>query len=92
MAELRSPVNLTFDTSNGHYYIYTAEILQGDQIVTIWPTCWPTLGLAQVFWAPRIDGEYKKTNDGWEAELKRNVRSLMKGHTVRIRTLVVLSQ
>lgn len=89
---LRSPVQVTFDPSNGHWYIYTAEILQGDQIVTVWPTCWPTLRLAQVFWAPQIEGEYKKTTDGWEAELKGNLLPLMKGHTVRIRAIVVLSQ
>jgi hypothetical protein len=94
MAEvlLRSPVNLTYDTSNGHHYIYTAEILYGEQIVQTWPTCWPTLGLAQAFWAPQIDGHYKHTVDGWIAELKGNLIAYMKGHTVRIRTLVVFTR
>lgn len=89
---MRSPVQLTFDTTNGHHYIYIAEILQDDKIAQVWPTCWPTLGEAQAFWAPQIDGEYKQTINGWEGELKRNVIALMGGHTVRIRILVVLSQ
>ncbi len=88
-ALMRSPVQLMFDTSVGHHYIYIAEILQGDQIVQVWPMCYPTLGEAQAFWATQIDGEYKHTQEGWTGELKRNLIALMKGHTVRIRNLIV---
>lgn len=88
-ALLRSSVNLVYDTSNGHHYVYIAEILQGDQIVQVWPMCYPTLGQAQAFWASQIDGEFKNTQWGWEGEIKRNLIAHLKGHTVRIHNLVV---
>ncbi len=51
--------------------------------------CYTTLGEAQAFWAPQIDGMWTNTTEGWVAELKRNVIALMKGHTVRIKNLIV---
>jgi hypothetical protein len=86
---IRSPVNLVFDASVGHHYVYIAQILQGDQIVQVWPMAYCTLGEAHLAWVNQIDGEYKKTQEGWCGELKRNLIALLKGHTVRITNLVV---
>lgn len=82
--EIRSPVNVTYDTSNGSYNIWTANIVKSypnpnpdaeepllvRELHIMW---WPTRLLAMHAFRNEVDSEWKHEGSrAWTARLKPN--------------------
>lgn len=87
---ITQPLELEFDPSHGHHLIWVAQVVNGEDR-RIWPSAFLTLGQAQVFFNPQIDGpSWNKRDDGWVGEIRLQNQAAMRGHTVVINNVLVM--
>lgn len=89
---MRSPLQLEYDPSHGHHMVWIVTIVSTEGR-RVWPSAFLTLGQAQVFFNPQIEGpSWTKRDDGWVGEIRQRNQATFKGHTILINNVLMMKE